>query len=344
MNTYLITGGAGFFGTILKKYFLDKGHKVVSVDLVHDDYKNKNFHSFQGDICDKALMEKICKKYHFTAVFHCAALLAHVRKDIPKLWHSNVEGTQCISDLCSKFGIKKVIFTSTNCLYSKSYDYPVTEEEPICPTEIYGRSKWEGEKILLGNKDIKAVIFRCPTIMDEGRLGLLAILFSFIDENKKLWVVGNGKNKYQFIYAQDLAKACELALKYNKSEIFNIGSDKVEDFNAVYQYVIDEGKSRSKIVHLPKTFAILGMKICYWLGISPLGPYQYKMIASSFVFDTHKIKKKLGFKPTLTNKEMLLKAYRYYHQNKEEIKNRKDVSAHSQIAKMGIIRLIKWIS
>ena len=68
------------------------------------------------------------------------------------------------------------------------------------------------------------------------------------------------------------------------------------------------------------------------------------MIASSFVFNTTKIKEKLGFKPTLTNKEMLLTAYSYYSKNKEEIKNRKNVSAHSQVAKMGIIGLIKKLS
>ena len=86
------------------------------------------------------------------------------------------------------------------------------------------------------------------------------------------------------------------------------------------------------------------MMLAYWLGLSPLGPYQYKMIASSFVFDTSKIKKKLGFKPTLKNEEMLLKAYDFYHRNKEEIKRRKNVSAHNASAKMGIIRLLKWLS
>lgn len=344
MKTYLITGGAGFFGSILKKYLLKKGYRVVSVDLIHDSFKYKNFTAYQGDICNQSLMKKLCCQYNFDGIFHCAALLAHVRKDIKKLWHSNVEGTQSISNLCSEFGIKKVVFTSTNCLYSKSYDTPVLEEEPVHPTEIYGRSKLEGEKILLNNPNIHAVIFRCPTIMDEGRLGLLGILFSFIEENRKLWIVGNGKNKYQFIYAKDLANACCLALKYHKTDIFNIGSDHVDDFNTIYQYVIQKSHSKSKLVHLPKTLAIWGMKVCYWLGISPLGPYQYKMIASSFVFDTTKIKEKLGFIPTLTNKEMLLTAYSYYSKNKEEIKNRKNVSAHSQVAKMGIIRLIKKLS
>ena len=189
---------------------------------------------------------------------------------------------------------------------------------------------------------INSVIFRCPTIMDEGRLGLLGILFEFIDENRKLPMVGDGKNKYQFIYAKDLAEACILALDYNKTEIFNIGSDHVKSFNEVYNYVFEHSGSKSKLWHLPKKLMILGMKICSKLHISPLGPYQYKMIAENFVFDTSKIKNKLNWKPTLSNEEMLLKSFNYYHKNKEEIKNRKNVSAHREVAKMGIIKVIKW--
>ena len=66
------------------------------------------------------------------------------------------------------------------------------------------------------------------------------------------------------------------------------------------------------------------------------------MIASSFVFDTTKIKQKLGFSPTLRNEEMLLRAYDFYHKNKKEILDRKNVSAHNSVAKMGVIKILKW--
>jgi len=157
-------------------------------------------------------------------------------------------------------------------------------------------------------------------------------------------MVGDGSNRYQFIYARDLADACIKAIQYDRTNVFNIGSDDVHSFNDVYSYVIRHCGSKSKLAHLPKGLTILGMKICFALGISPLGPYQYKMIASSFVFDTQKIKRELNWKPTLTNEQMLEKAYEYYHNNKEEILSRKDVSAHKSVASMGIIRLIKFFS
>ena len=259
---------------------------------------------------------------------------------------SNVDGTQNVLDMCIKHNVNKIIFTSSNCLWGKNFDYKVTEDEAPAPVEIYGKSKLEGEKILMSAKGtVNSVIFRCPTIMDEGRLGLLAILYEFVDENKKLWMVGKGNNTYQFIYAKDLANACMLALDYNKSEIFNIGSDDVKSFNYIYQYVVDHSDSTSKLGHLPPNLAKLAMKVSYYLGISPLGVYQYNMISSSFVFDTTKIKRELNWQPTLKNEEMLLKSYNYFHENKEEIKNRTNVSAHNREADMGLaIRILKFFS
>ncbi len=132
------------------------------------------------------------------------------------------------------------------------------------------------------------------------------------------------------------------ALNYEKTDIFNIGSDNVKSFNEVYKYVIEKAGSKSRLLHFPKGLMTLAMKICFLLRISPLGPYQYKMISANFVFDTTKIKEKLNFKPTLTNEEMLLKSYLYYHNNRKEIETRKDVSAHNKNAKMGVIKVLKW--
>lgn len=338
----LITGGAGFFGSILKKELLKLGYFCVSIDIEPDNFQHENFVPIQGDVRDKNLLKDVFEKYNFDAIYHCAALLAHVKKDLKNLWSSNVDGTSNVVDFAEKYNVNKLVFISTNCLWGRGFDEKVKEDETPEPIEIYGKSKLEAEKILLRKKDkINSVIFRCPTIMDEGRLGLLGILFEFIDENRKILMVGDGENKYQFIYAKDLAQACIKALDYNKTDIFNIGSDDVKSFNEVYKYVIEKSNSKSKLLHMPKGFMELGMKICYALGISPLGPYQYKMICANFVFDTTKIKQLLDFKPTLKNEEMLLKAYEYYKNNKEEILHRKNVSAHNQVAKMGIIKLIK---
>lgn len=344
MSTYLVTGGAGFFGSILKQNLLNAGNFCVSIDRQRDDFRHENCVSVEGDIRDKNLLKKLFAEYKFDAIFHCAALLAHEVKDKEDLWSSNVGGTQNIADFAAEYGCRKIIFISSNCLWGKSFDSPVTEDEPPAPIEIYGRSKYECEKILLNDRNkFHAVIFRSPTIMDEGRLGLLSLLFEFIDDDKNIPLVGDGNNRYQFIYAKDLAKAMTAAVNYDKTDVFNIGADNVKSFNEVYQYVISKAHSKSRMVHFPKGLMTFLMKVCYFLKLSPLGPYQYKMISANFVFDTTKIKRVLGFKPTLTNEEMLYKSYEYYRNNRGDIESRTNVSAHRKNARMGIIRLLKWL-
>lgn len=345
MGTYLITGGSGFFGGLLKERLLELGHYCVNIDLEKDDYSHHKLESIQGDIRNKNTLDELFSKNKFDAVFHCAAILAHVKKNKKFLWESNVDGTKNVAYFAKKYGVAKVIFISSNCLWAHNFNRAVVEDDTPEPVEIYGKSKWEGEKILLDYKnDFHSIIFRCPTIIDAGRLGLLTILFEFIDAGKKVWVVGDGSNKYQFIYAKDLINACILALGYNKTDIFNIGSDNVKTFREVYQYVIDKAKTGAKITQFPKNIIIPVMKAAYFFGISPLGPYQYKMIAEDFIFATTKIKKELNWSPTLTNEEMLLTSYKYYHDHINEIKRRRSMSAHKSAAKMGVIKLLKWLS
>jgi len=343
-ETVLVTGGAGFFGGVLKRRLVEAGYAVFSIDLEEDDFAHPDFTAVRGDIRDAGALEELFRTHRFIAVFHLAAILAHAIRDKNFLWTSNVDGTKVVAELAAKYRVPRVIFTSSNCLWGKNFGRPVTEEDQPEPIEIYGRSKWEGENILLQHEEFASIIFRCPTILEAGRLGLLSILFEFMDEGRKVWVVGGGANTYQFIYAQDLADACIKALSYGKTAVFNIGSDNVKSFREVYEYVIRKAGSRSRVANFPRSIAIPLMKIAYALGLSPLGPYQYKMIAESFVFDTRKIKRELNWQPTLTNEEMLYRAYTYYHDNRRDIESRTSASAHRKGADMGVIRLLKWLS
>ncbi len=342
MKTILVTGGAGFFGGVLKREILERGDRCISVDVVADEDRHPNLTSIRADICNREALDEIFTKNQLDGVVHCAALLAHAVKDANVLWNSNVDGTRNVADAMVAHGVRSLVFTSTNCLWGSAFGRPVREDDAPEPIEVYGRSKAEAEKILRDRTDLDAVIIRCPTII--GRLGLLSILFEFIDENRRVWTVGGGRNKYQFIYAGDLADACLRALQYGRSDIFNIGSDDVKPLADVYRYVVENTRSRSSVASLPLRPTLAAMRLAHKLRISPLGPYHYKMIAEDFLFDTSKIKKGLGWRPTLTNEQMLLRAYRYYSENRHEIERRTDVSDHRRAAKMGVIRLLKWVS
>jgi nucleoside-diphosphate-sugar epimerase len=345
MAKFLITGGAGFFGGILKGEILAGGAEVVSVDLVPDSARHPALTSVQGDIRDEGAMRAIFAAHQFTAVFHLAAMLAHGRMDRELLWTSNVDGTGVIARCARAAGVRKLVFTSSNCLWACNMGRPVREEDPPAPVEVYGESKLAGEKVLgQFEGDLEVVILRCPTIIDSGRLGLLAILFEFIRENKTVWVVGSGENRYQFIYAGDLAQACIQSVSFPGSGVFHVGSDNVPSLRECYQAVIAEAGSRSRVRSLPKGPALAAMQLAHKLRISPLGPYHYRMIAEDFVFDTNRIRTAMGWRPTVTNSEMLTRAYHYYEANRDEILARDNVSAHSRAAEMGILHLLKWIS
>ncbi|HLH33133.1 MAG TPA: NAD(P)-dependent oxidoreductase [Alloacidobacterium sp.] len=345
MPNVLVTGGSGFFGGVLKRRLLSEGFTCVNFDLLPDAGNLPGLQSIQGDLRDAALLEKVFRENRFDAVIHCAAILAHGKIDRDQLWTSNVDGTVNLAKACRNAGVKKLVFISTNCLWASNLGHPVTEAEAPNPIEIYGQSKLAAEKALAKyTSDLDIVTLRCPTIIDSGRLGLLAILFEFINDGNTIWVVGDGSNRYQFIYAQDLATACILALDYKGSETFHVGSDHVKTLREVYEAVIRNAGSKSRVRSLPKGPTLAAMKLAHKLKVSPLGPYHYQMIAEDFLFDTTKAQTLLKWKPTMTNEEMLTRAYQYYAERKDEIHARTDASAHSKPASMGAIRLLKWLS
>ena len=345
----LVTGGSGFFGGVLKRRLLEEGFAVTNIDLVRDeDAGAEGLTSVQGDIRDAGLLARMFVEHRFEAVFHCAAMLAHDVKDDTLLWTSNVDGTRLVAEAALAAGVIKMVNISSNCLWAEGFGRPVTEADEPAPVELYGRSKLQAERELAAlvekRPDFRVVTLRCPTIIDSGRLGLLAILFEFIEDGKKVWVVGDGSSRYQFIYAQDLATACLLCLQYEESNLFHIGSDDVPTMRGMYESVIRAAGSKARVASLPRRPTIAMMQLAHKLGVSPLGPYHYRMIAESFVFDTSRIRRELGWTPTLTNEEMMLRAFSYYSENRKAIHARTDVSAHSKAAPMGIIRLLKWLS
>ena len=340
----LITGGSGFFGNILIKHLLKEGWECINFDIIPNNYIDTNLINIKGDIRSKKDLFECFSQNKIDVVFHCAALLAHGKIDKQDLMNTNAAGTRNLAEIASISGIKNFIYISSNCLWGEGKSYPISEDDLPEPCDNYGKSKLEGELILKEFHQLNPKILRVPTLIDEGRLGLLGLLFDFIADNKRCWVVGDGSNKYQFLYARDLATACLSCYGRKNYEIFHLGSDNVRSLREVYQHVINNSNSKSKISKMPRRLTVLMMKIFYKLGLSPLGPYHWGMIAESFQFDTTKAKNKLNWTPTLSNEEILLKAYKYYIRNRNEILSRENVSAHNSVSKAGIISLLKFIS
>ncbi len=270
----LVTGASGFFGGILKRRLLAEGYACTNIDLVADPDTHPHLTSIQGDIRDEALLQQIFAGQTFAAVFHCAAQLAHDAIDDKLLWTSNVDGTRNLAEAAKQFGVKKFVFISSNCLWASNLGHDVAEDEPPNPIELYGRSKLAGEQVLANyTHDFDVITIRCPTIIDSGRLGLLAILFEFIDDGKKVWVVGDGSTVTSSSTRKTSPRlACRLS-NITAPTSSTSRRENVVSLRNVYEAVIRAAGSRSHVASLPKGPTIAAMQLAHRLNLSPLGPY-----------------------------------------------------------------------
>lgn len=342
---FVVTGGMGFFGSVLAKYLIDLQHEVLVVDRLTDYRLLETFKHVVLDIEDLENLKSELQKFGpVDGIFHVAAVLGHDKEQFSKLWSSNVTGTKNVMEVARQLNIPKVVFTSTNCVYSTGYEQPVDETTPPNPIEDYGKSKLEAEKVILSYGDVNSSIIRCPTIISSGRLGLLTILFDFIKEERKIYLVGDGSNKYSFIYALDLANACYLSMLSDEACLYHISSDNVPSLRETYAHVAANANKKIKFVELPESLTVPILKTLYNLGLSPLGPYHYRMLSANFVLDNTKIKSTLDWKPTKSNSDMLCEAYNYYVDNYNQIQSAENLPTHKLKAKAGILNLLRLIS
>lgn len=348
----LITGGAGFLGTHLVSYLLKHGkYEIVIFDkLEHhksEDY-GKNVTYFKGNIILKKDVKKVFDIHGpFVTVYHLASAMPDKAVSDDVLWRTNVLGTINIVSESVANKVKSFIFTSSNVAYGVPKALPVTEEIPLSPIEIYGKSKARAEEELMRfRKRMNIQIFRCPVIAGVGRLGLQSILFEFISESRNVYVLGDGLNKYQFVDATDVSRALEASSNISGFDIYNIGADQVLTLRQIYQKIIKFAKSSSKIISLPKTPALIILSVLDKLNISPLGIYQYTMIGRSLYMDTSKIKNKLKWKPEKTNLDTFIDNYKWYRDNKGSFTQigSGSYSSNRSLPKMGILKLVKLFS
>ena len=347
----LITGGAGFLGSHLVKYLLEKTDSdIVVFDQLEESSQvsNNRVTYYKGNIFSQKDVNDVFKTHGpFVTVYHCAASMPDKSVSDDVLWKTNVTGTEIVAHCAVKNKVRSFIFTSSNVLYGIPKELPTTEETSANPLEIYGKSKVEAEKILAQFRgEMNIQIFRCPVITGLGRLGLQAILFEFISEGRNAYVLGNGSNIYQFADAVDVCAALEKASYVEGYDIYNIGSDEVLSLKEIYQKVIHFAGSTSKIISIPKKPALFMLSVLNKLNISPLGVYQYTMYGQSLYTDTTKIKSKLNWKPEKTNVGTFIENYEWYKANKGTFSGvgSEQTSSNRSVPKMGIFKLLKILS
>ena len=245
----LITGGAGYIGSIITERFVKK-HSVVVLDDLSTGKKqllNPKAIFVKGSILNKNLLDKIFAKYQFDLVIHLAAKTV-VPESVakPKLYYQhNVVGTKNILSIMKKYQCNKLIFSSSAAIYGQPKVDLIKEETLKKPCNPYGKTKLQAET-LIRQANVNYAILRFFNVagasnslkygmMKEKPTLLISAVNKIISEGHKPIIYGNqyktkdGTCIRDYVHVEDLAKACELTLPLlikNKSKIYNLGSGK----------------------------------------------------------------------------------------------------------------------
>ena len=251
----LITGGAGFIGSVLAAYLLDHGYEVVVVDDLstgHSKALDSRASLIQASILDKpALVEALAG---VNTVIHCAAKsLVEESVSSPELYHQvNTEGTSVLLEAMNEVGVLNIIFSSTAAVYGDSKIQPITESSEINPVNPYGKSKIEAERLIstFCSNGFAGITFRYFNVAGsyQSSTGQLhtedhknethlipKIIKNYIKNKEKSqveiygdnWPTKDGSCIRDYLHVADLAHAHLLALnalEAGKNQVFNLGS------------------------------------------------------------------------------------------------------------------------
>lgn len=233
MEKILVTGGAGYIGSILVPVLLGKGHKVTVLDsLIYrqssllDCCSNPNFDFVKGDVCNEDLMSSLIPQ--FDIILPLAAIVGDPACRInPALARVvNYDAAKMIAEKTSTS--QPVIFPTTNSGYGVGQKGKFcTEETTLRPISEYGKAKVEAEKIFLDKGN--AITFRLATVFGVSprmRTDLLVNDFVYRAFNDKFIILFEEHFKRNFIHIRDVAGAFIFGLEnYDKmrGESFNVG-------------------------------------------------------------------------------------------------------------------------
>jgi UDP-glucose 4-epimerase len=254
-NKVLITGGAGYIGSVIASYLLDNGFEVALVDDLSTGNKgpvdiSATFH--QGSILDESFL--IESLNGIDTVIHCAAksLVGESFANAQLYSQVNTDGTDTLLKAMAQSGVNKIIFSSTAAVYGDANDNPLLENSQINPINPYGQSKYAAEQLVTEfvKKGKAAVTFRYFNVAgsyksDNGELLaenhqnethlipkiLKNTLRNGVDSKVEIYgdnfPTKDGTCIRDYLHVQDLAHAHLLALEkleMGVSKVFNLGS------------------------------------------------------------------------------------------------------------------------
>ncbi|MFW6117273.1 MAG: NAD-dependent epimerase/dehydratase family protein [Thermoproteota archaeon] len=267
----LVTGGAGYVGSTLITELLEEGHQVVSIDnLSRGDYRwlkeyreHDNLDLKVGDIRD---LGTTLQGEYVEAVVHLAAIpgLERCQQDPEKAISTNVFGTYQVLQWARKNLGNRVVFTSSAAVYGVPDSTPITEDQELKPTNLYGVTKLAGEKLAWTyHNGLNPVTLRFGNVYGVGVYTYWeTVIPKFVNQawnHQPLTVYGDGEQSRDFVHVKDIAEAVISTLKAEKDvvegEAFNVGTGEPVSVNTIAHMVSQifeqEHHREVEVSHLP---------------------------------------------------------------------------------------------
>jgi nucleoside-diphosphate-sugar epimerase len=234
VETVLLTGGAGYIGSLLAPQLLELGYQVTILDNfmygaqpVLGFCRHPNLTLIKGDVRDETLIRRVVPKHDW--VLHLAAIVGYpaCAADPFRSTTTNVEGTRHIIEAMSKQ--QRLIFASTGSTYGKVLGI-ATEETPIEPLTLYGRNKRDCE-MLIRDAGVNSVSLRFATVFGSSprlRLDLLINDFIYQAIHNKQIVLFEGHFRRTFLHSSDAAAIYPFTMRHFERMnhgVFNVGDE-----------------------------------------------------------------------------------------------------------------------
>ncbi len=336
---HLVTGGAGYFGTVLVERLVECGHRVRIFDINDADERPLGVEMVRADIRDADAVRRACEGI---SVVHHNVAMVPLAKDKHAFWSVNEGGTKNVLEGATVARVTKVVHMSSSAVFGAPMKNPVDDTVEPRPHEEYGRAKLAAEMLVRSYvaRGLDVTIIRPRTIMGHGRLGIMQILFEWIREGKNVPVFGKGDNLYQFVHADDLADAAIRAGERRGASIYNVGAQEFGTMRQVLEALVAHAKTGSRVVSVPASPAIAVMNVTSRLGLSPLGAYHALMYGRTMHFDLARTKRELGWQPRHSNIDMFCESYDWYLTHRDQVLHRHNASHHRSPVKQGILRAV----
>jgi nucleoside-diphosphate-sugar epimerase len=316
---WAISGGAGFLGLHLARRLLAAGHDVRTLDVAPLDEPEleRQVEEVRGDVRDPGAVRRLCADAE--VVVHAAAALP-IRASRDAIRSVNVGGTEKVLVAARDAGVRRVVFVSSTAVYGVPEKHPIEEEDALVGVGWYGESKIDAET-LCRVAAIETTIIRPKTFIGPERLGVFEILFDWVREGRRIYILGRGDNRYQLLGVEDLVEAIVRAADVAGAarETFNVGATEFGTVRSDLQALIDHAGSSSRLQPLPVKPAELTLRALELLRLSPLAEWHYRTAHRDSYVDVSKAQRVLGWEPRLSNERALIETYDWYLANRDRV-------------------------